>query len=94
MAAPIFHDPSGRRKRRAAFGLGLLVAAVLAIFAAFAATLALAPHVPGVSFRDPRVLTALRSPTGRLGKGPLKWTRVPRPGALLGKSQRPLNIGF
>jgi len=94
MAGPIFHDPSGRRKRRAAFGVGLLIAAILAIFAAFITTLALAPHVPGMNFRDPRVLTALRSPPGRVGKGALKWTRVPKPGALLGKSQRPLNIGF
>jgi cellulose synthase/poly-beta-1,6-N-acetylglucosamine synthase-like glycosyltransferase/peptidoglycan/xylan/chitin deacetylase (PgdA/CDA1 family)/spore germination protein YaaH len=92
MAAPIFHDPSGRRKRTAAFVMGLLAAGLLALFAAFATTLALAPHVPGMNFRDPRVLTALHSPAGRAGK--LKWTRVPKPGALLGKGQRPLNIGF
>jgi cellulose synthase/poly-beta-1,6-N-acetylglucosamine synthase-like glycosyltransferase/peptidoglycan/xylan/chitin deacetylase (PgdA/CDA1 family)/spore germination protein YaaH len=93
MAAPIFHDPSGRRKRRAAFGIGLLVAAILAIFAAFATTLALAPHVPSMNFRDPRVLTALHARNAVRARK-LQWTRVPRPGALLGKNQRPLNVGF
>ena len=92
MAAPIFHDPSGRRKRRAAFGVGLLLAAILAIFAAFIVTLALAPHVPGMNFRDPKVYKALHTPTNKVGK--LKWVKLPKPGAVLGKSQRPLNIGF
>jgi cellulose synthase/poly-beta-1,6-N-acetylglucosamine synthase-like glycosyltransferase/spore germination protein YaaH len=92
MAAPIFHDPSGRRKRRAAFVIGLLMAAVLAIFAAFAATLALAPHVPGMNFRDPRVLTALHARAARGGRA--NWTRLPKPGALRGNGQRPLSIGF
>ena len=68
MAAPIFHDPSGRRKRRAAFSVGLLVAAILAIFAAFAVTLALAPHVPSMSFRDPRVLDRPAFPRGGAGQ--------------------------
>jgi cellulose synthase/poly-beta-1,6-N-acetylglucosamine synthase-like glycosyltransferase/peptidoglycan/xylan/chitin deacetylase (PgdA/CDA1 family)/spore germination protein YaaH len=92
MAAPIFHDPSGRRKRRAAFLAGLLAAGLLLLFAAFATTLALAPHVPGMNFRDPKILTALRTQPGHGGK--LRWTRVPKPGAALGNSQRPLDIGF
>jgi cellulose synthase/poly-beta-1,6-N-acetylglucosamine synthase-like glycosyltransferase/peptidoglycan/xylan/chitin deacetylase (PgdA/CDA1 family)/spore germination protein YaaH len=92
MAAPIFHDPSGRRKKTAAFIMGLLGAALLLLFAAFATTLALAPHVPGMNFRDPRVLTALHTPANKVGK--LKWVKLPKPGATLGKSQRPLNIGF
>ena len=92
MAAPIFHDPSGRRKKTAAFLMGLLGAALLLLFAAFATTLALAPHVPGMNFRDPKVYKALHTPANKVGK--LKWVKLPRPGSALGHGVRPLNIGF
>ena len=38
-------------------------------------------------------MTALHARTAVRARK-LQWTRVPKPGALLGKSQRPLNIGF
>ena len=97
MNPSVFHDPSGRRGRYAGLTAGLMLALLLALFAAFTASLALAPSIPGVSFRDPRVLTALKGRTAA-HKGRPAWTRVPRPGVARlhapGGAPRPLNVGF
>ena len=94
MNKSVFYDPSGKRARRAGFLLGLALALMLAIFAAFAATLALAPHIPNISFRNPRVLTAahenLRAKDRRRE---VPWTKIHRPRAH-GTSVRPLNVAF
>ena len=93
MASLVFHDPSGRRGRRAGLALGLLLASVFAILAAFVATLAVAPQIPHVDFHNPKVLTSL-SVAQAPGRGHAVWTRVPRPTGPLGSRTKPLNIGF
>ena len=93
MASLVFHDPSGRRGRRAGLALGLLLASVFAILAAFVATLAVAPQIPHVDFRNPKVLTSL-SVAQAPGRNHAVWTRVPRPTGPLGSRAKPLNIGF
>ena len=74
MPGPVFHDPSGRRARNVRLITGLAAALCLAMFAAFAATLAFAPHVPEVRFRDPHSLTALNVKPPR---HETKWTAPP-----------------
>ena len=49
MANYIFHDPTGRRDRRARLGVGLLVSLAALIVAGFFATLAFAPLLPQLS---------------------------------------------
>ena len=93
MASLVFHDPSGRRGRRAGLALGLVLAGVFAILAAFVATLAVAPQIPHVDFRNPKVLTSL-SVAQAPGRSHAVWTRVPRPIGPLGSRAKPLNIGF
>jgi hypothetical protein len=63
MAELIFHDPSGRRARLVRLTGGLAVALLAALVAAFFVTLALAPKLPGVTLKDPRVLQALHVET-------------------------------
>ena len=46
MAGFVFHDPSGRRGRRAGLAVGLVLSTIAAVGAGFAATLALAPKMP------------------------------------------------
>ena len=91
----IFHDPSGRRARRAALLLGLLLALVAAVVAAFFATLAFAPQLPSVQMKDPRVLSALHVETAKRLKFHPTLTRIPRrrrgPN---GVAVRPLTVGF
>lgn len=95
MANHIFHDPSGRRARRAGQSLGLLVSLVALIVAGFFATLAFAPRIPGVSLKDPRILQALHVEGSRHLKGRPAWTRVPKPRhAGAGGPSRPLSVGF
>ncbi len=94
MANYIFHDPSGRRARRAGQGLGLLVSLIALVIAGFFATLAFAPRLPGVSLKDPRILQALHIETARHVKGRPGWTRVPKPRASSGGPARPLSVGF
>lgn len=91
----IFHDPSGRRARRAAFVSGLLLSLLAAVVAAFFATLAFAPHLPTVQFKDPRVLSALHVETARRLKFRPTMTRVPRRRRdAAGAPTRPLTVGF
>ncbi|MDQ0466207.1 cellulose synthase/poly-beta-1,6-N-acetylglucosamine synthase-like glycosyltransferase/peptidoglycan/xylan/chitin deacetylase (PgdA/CDA1 family)/spore germination protein YaaH [Caulobacter ginsengisoli] len=94
MANYIFHDPSGRRARRAGQGLGLIVSLAALLVAGFFATLAFAPRLPGVSLKDPRILQALHIETARHVKGRPGWTRVPKPRAASGGPARPLSVGF
>jgi cellulose synthase/poly-beta-1,6-N-acetylglucosamine synthase-like glycosyltransferase/spore germination protein YaaH/peptidoglycan/xylan/chitin deacetylase (PgdA/CDA1 family) len=96
MADFIFHDPTGRRDRRARFGLGLLVSLAALIVAGFFATLAFAPRLPALSLKDPRVLQALHVETAHRLRGKPAWTHVPRrPNAgLPGGPTRPLSVGF
>ncbi len=93
MASLVFHDPSGRRGRRAGLALGLLLAGVFAILSAFVATLAIAPRIPSLAFHNPHVLTSL-SVAEAPGRSHAVWTRVPRPTGPLGSHAKPLNIGF
>src|SRR5579863_1346357 len=96
MADFVFHDPSGRRARRAGMSVGLLVSLAALIVAGFFATLAFAPRLPQLSLKDPRVLQALHVETVHRLKGKPGWTRVPhRPNyGLPGGPTRPLSVGF
>src|SRR3569623_743667 len=98
MAGSVFHDPSGRRGRRAGLALGLVLATIAAVGAGFAATLALAPKMPNLALKDPNVRTALHVETPTHGKlRRLPWTRVPRPEVLrtaASGAQRPLTLAF
>ena len=87
--AYVFHDPSGRRARNVRLLGGLAIALCLAMFAAFAATLAFAPHVPEVRFRDPRTLTALNVKVPRRAT---PWTTTPKRPRVQGTAIRPLTI--
>lgn len=97
MSNYVFHDPTGRRARRAG-GIAAGAAALLILLAAgFFATLAIAPKLPRLNMRDPRVLTALHPETpARAGRTPPPWTRIPRARAAGAGSlePRPLRIGF
>ena len=93
MASLVFHDPSGRRGRRAGLALGLVLAGVFAILSAFVATLAIAPQIPSLAFHNPHVLTSL-SVAEAPGRSHAAWTRAPKPSGTLGSRAKPLNIGF
>jgi cellulose synthase/poly-beta-1,6-N-acetylglucosamine synthase-like glycosyltransferase/spore germination protein YaaH/peptidoglycan/xylan/chitin deacetylase (PgdA/CDA1 family) len=91
----VFHDPSGRRARRAGLLGGLVLAVIAAVVAGFAATLALAPRLPSLQMKDPRVLSALHVDSPRHRRGKPSWTKVPRPkAARLGGGARPLTVAF
>src|SRR5476649_2011062 len=96
MADYIFHDPTGRRDRRARLGLGLLVSLAALIVAGFFGTLAFAPLLPTLSLKDPRLLQALHVETAHRLRGRPGWSHVPRrlhpsePGG----ATRPLSVGF
>jgi cellulose synthase/poly-beta-1,6-N-acetylglucosamine synthase-like glycosyltransferase/spore germination protein YaaH/peptidoglycan/xylan/chitin deacetylase (PgdA/CDA1 family) len=98
MAGSVFHDPSGRRGRRAGLALGLVLATIAAVGAGFAATLALAPKIPSSPLKDPYVRSAVHVETQTHGKlRRLPWTRVPRPELLTAAAsgaQRPLTLAF
>jgi cellulose synthase/poly-beta-1,6-N-acetylglucosamine synthase-like glycosyltransferase/spore germination protein YaaH/peptidoglycan/xylan/chitin deacetylase (PgdA/CDA1 family) len=96
MADFIFHDPSGRREKRARMGVGLLVSLAALIVAGFFATLAFAPHLPELSLKDPHILQALHVETAHRVRGKPPWTHVPRrPNAGgPGGATRPLSVGF
>ncbi|HEX5379346.1 MAG TPA: glycosyltransferase [Phenylobacterium sp.] len=94
----IFHDPTGRRAKRAGLAGGLLVALAALMVAGFFATLAFAPRLPVLQLRDPRILTALHQETvHRLKRGKPAWTRIPHPAASRHAASgpaRPLTVGF
>ncbi|HVN00787.1 MAG TPA: glycosyltransferase [Caulobacteraceae bacterium] len=96
MADFVFHDPTGRRDRRARLGVGLMVSLAALIVAGFFATLAFAPRLPSLSLKDPRVLQALHVETAHRLRGKPQWTKVPRrPHAgEPGGPTRPLAVGF
>ena len=74
-------------------GFALAFAAFLV--AAFFATLAFAPRLPGLTLKDPRVLQALHIESAHRLKGRREWTRIPHPKSFYGGSQsRPLSVGF
>ncbi len=94
----VFHDPSGRRARRAGQIAGLLLSLLAAIVAAFLATLAFAPPLPNLQLRDPDTLQSLHQENAhRILKGSKPaWTRViqrPREAAT-NKAIKPLTVGF
>jgi spore germination protein YaaH/peptidoglycan/xylan/chitin deacetylase (PgdA/CDA1 family)/GT2 family glycosyltransferase len=91
----VFHDPSGRRARRAGLSGGVLLSFALALFAGFAATLAFAPKMPELTLKDPRILTALHDTNAHAVLKKTRWSppRAPRaPGAVA--DPRPLSVGF
>jgi cellulose synthase/poly-beta-1,6-N-acetylglucosamine synthase-like glycosyltransferase/spore germination protein YaaH/peptidoglycan/xylan/chitin deacetylase (PgdA/CDA1 family) len=91
----VFHDPTGRRAKRANLGLGLLLAAAALMVAAFFATLAFAPLLPDLTLKDPQVRQALHAETAHRLKRNFEWRRVPRPGKLAaGGRAQPLSVGF
>ena len=97
MADFVFHDPSGRRARRIGLAIGLILSFIAAIGAGFAVTLAMAPHLPNVRLKDPRVLSALHQETARRRLIRPTWTRVPKPGVLRSAAAgavRPLTVAF
>jgi cellulose synthase/poly-beta-1,6-N-acetylglucosamine synthase-like glycosyltransferase/spore germination protein YaaH/peptidoglycan/xylan/chitin deacetylase (PgdA/CDA1 family) len=102
MADYIFHDPSGRRAKRAGLVGGLMVALAAALVAAFFATLAFAPRLPDLKLNDPRVLRALHVETAHRLRGKLEWTKSPRPRGVRSHNARvptptpakPLTVGF
>jgi len=97
MADFVFHDPSGRRARRVGLAIGLILSFIAAMGAGFAVTLAMAPHLPDVRLKDPRVLSALHQETVRRHLIRPTWTRVPRPGVLKSAAAgavRPLTVAF
>ncbi len=92
----VFHDPTGRRARRANFGVGILVSLAALVVAAFFATLAFAPHLPTLEMKDPHVLQALHDTNSHRAIRPAAWRKVPkRPkAAASGGPARPLSVGF
>jgi len=95
MADFVFHDPTGRRAKRANLGAGLLVSLAALVVAGFFVTLAFAPHLPNLTLKDPRVLQALHNNTAKRFKRPNDWRRIPRPSkAQSGGPARPLSVGF
>src|SRR5215831_9042480 len=96
MADFIFHDPTGRRARRAGMGMGLLVSLAALVVAGFFATLAFAPQLPHLSLKDPRNFQALPVEIAHRLRGKPPWTKVPhRPNyGLPGGPTRPLSVGF
>ena len=95
MSQFVFHDPSGRRARRAALVSGLLLSLAIALVAGFFATLALAPRLPFLHLQDPRVLSALHVETPRRHHGPQAWTRIPRERkGQAGTTAKPLTVAF
>ncbi|MDB5462123.1 MAG: polysaccharide deacetylase [Phenylobacterium sp.] len=96
MADLIFHDPTGRRARRVRLVGGLVASFVALMVAGFFATLAFAPRLPGLTLKDPQVLSALHQETAHKLKGRQQWNRIPHPrsAAAAGGQARPLAVGF
>ena len=91
----VFHDPSGRRGRRAGQFGGLMLSLLAAIVAGFLITLALAPRLPDVQLRDPRAYQALHVENVRRLKGKPAWTHIGRPRAPgTNRALKALTVGF
>jgi cellulose synthase/poly-beta-1,6-N-acetylglucosamine synthase-like glycosyltransferase/spore germination protein YaaH/peptidoglycan/xylan/chitin deacetylase (PgdA/CDA1 family) len=91
----VFHDPSGRRARRAGQAGGILLSLLAAIVAGFLATLALAPRLPDIQLRDPRVLQALHAENAKHLRGRPSWRHISRPKAPgTNTAVKPLTVGF
>src|SRR5690242_7205214 len=91
----VFHDPTGRRAKRARLTAGLLVSLGALVAAAFFATLAIAPRLPSLALRDPRSLQALHVETPHEIHARKHWTKVahPHPAATAAATHAPLSIG-
>ena len=95
MSGFVFHDPSGRRARRANLGVGLLISLAALVVAGFFVTLAFAPRLPTLTLKDPQVLQALHVETAHRLTRSTGWRRIPRPGKTAsGGRARPLSVGF
>src|SRR5947209_5678216 len=95
MAELIFHDPTGRRQRLVRLSGGMMLAVAALMVAGFFATLAIAPRLPGLQLKDPRVLQALHQENTRHLKGRREWTKIPHPrNPTTGGLARPLAVGF
>jgi cellulose synthase/poly-beta-1,6-N-acetylglucosamine synthase-like glycosyltransferase/peptidoglycan/xylan/chitin deacetylase (PgdA/CDA1 family)/spore germination protein YaaH len=92
----VFHDPTGRRARRLRLVWGLVLSVSALLAAAFFATLAVAPRLPSLTLKDPRVLQALHQESAHRLKGKQHWTKIPHPLTPAGGNgpTRPLSIGF
>ncbi len=91
----VFHDPSGKRARKATLVAGLLISLAAAVVAGFFATLAFAPRMPNLAMKDPRVLSAMNMRLRPHPRGKPAWTRVPRPRrSPVGSTVRPLTVTF
>ncbi|MEO7026196.1 MAG: glycosyltransferase [Caulobacteraceae bacterium] len=91
----IFHDPTGRRAKRANLGVGLLISFAALVVAGFFATLAFAPILPRLSLKDPQVLQALHVETAHRLKRPPGWRKVARINRITpGGKPRALAVGF
>jgi cellulose synthase/poly-beta-1,6-N-acetylglucosamine synthase-like glycosyltransferase/peptidoglycan/xylan/chitin deacetylase (PgdA/CDA1 family)/spore germination protein YaaH len=73
MSSFVFHDPSGRRSRRASWVFGLLTAVLFLLLAGFAMSLATSPTLPRVDFRSPRSLAAVHTEYHR--RKEISWVR-------------------
>jgi peptidoglycan-N-acetylglucosamine deacetylase len=95
MADFVFHDPTGRRARRANLTVGLIIAFAALMVAGFFATLAFAPRLPDLTLKDPQVLQALHVETAHKFQRTGDWRRIPRPNkSASGGRARPLSVGF
>jgi hypothetical protein len=95
MSNYVFHDPSGRRDRRAVWVFGLLAAILMLLLAGFAMTLATAPVLPNVKFNSPRKLSALHPEYHSYKE--ISWIKAlqKRKGAKVpAASGKPLTVGF
>lgn len=95
MHKDIFHDPTGRRGRRAGVVLGVALSLLAAVVAGFFVTFAFAPRLPDLALKDPSTLRALHVETVRRVHGRPAWRRVPRVAASpTTGAARPLTVGF
>ncbi len=95
MHKDIFHDPTGRRARRAGVVLGIVLSLTAAVVAGFFVTFAFAPRLPDLALRDPQMLRALHVETARRIRGRPAWRRVPRLATSKTSGRaKPLTVGF
>ena len=91
----VFHDPSGRRGRRAGQFGGLLLSLLAAIVAGFLITLALAPPLPSLQLRDPKTFQSLHLENVKRLRGKPAWTHIGRPRAPgTNRATKALTLGF